>query len=165
MRLQDLGFAKDGAFIVGPHRYTLWRGIEFAKPYVNIVMLNPSTADGSKDDPTIRKCRSFVLAQGFSSFVVTNLFAFRTSSPSMIPKNVDEAVGPENDFQIAKAAADAQVILCAWGNHGGLHGRAERVKEILRSSTRPMRALGITKVGEPRHPLWTSLGGDWVPFK
>ena len=40
----------------GKYRYTLGRVWDADKPLLLFVMLNPSTADSYKNDPTVRRC-------------------------------------------------------------------------------------------------------------
>ncbi|TMF61888.1 MAG: DUF1643 domain-containing protein, partial [Chloroflexi bacterium] len=59
------------------YRYRLWRRWDGARPVVAFVMLNPSTADARRDDPTIRRCIGFAKSWGFGGVEVVNLFAYR----------------------------------------------------------------------------------------
>ena len=43
----------------GKYRYHLWRRIAQGERVATFIMLNPFTADGCVDDPTIRKCMGF----------------------------------------------------------------------------------------------------------
>lgn len=113
------------------------------------VMLNPSTADAAQDDPTIRRCIGFSQAWGYGSLVVVNLFALRSTSPKALYASSDR-VGPENDRHIADAATTADLVVCAWGNHGALGGRAFEVYRLL---PRP-HYLRLTKAAQPEHPLY-----------
>lgn len=63
------------------YRYALWRRWSDAPP-VLFVMLNPSTANESQDDPTIRRCISFAKQWGHGGIIVGNLFAFRSPYPT-----------------------------------------------------------------------------------
>lgn len=137
------------------------------------VMLNPSTADGNQDDPTIRRCMNFAKRFGFDRLDVVNLFAWRATSPKDLMK-----VGPERDpcgidnQQAFQAALDsAGMVVCAWGAHGTHLGQdqtalgwIEDCLEILRDEGRdvPLVALGLTKDGHPRHPLY--LPNDAQPM-
>lgn len=64
-------------------------------------MLNPSKADASIDDPTLRRCISFAKFWDYGSLIVVNLFAFRTASPLEL-KKVDDPVGKQNDRYLKK---------------------------------------------------------------
>lgn len=66
----------------GQYRYLLWRRIGHGEARVGFCMLNPSTADASADDPTIRKCCGFARQWGFDVVEVVNLFAWRRTRRS-----------------------------------------------------------------------------------
>lgn len=121
-------------------------------------MLNPSTADEEKNDPTIRKCCEYTEAWGYKKLVVTNLFAFRSPTPaSLYDKPFDEVVGPENNSYIEEIAKRAGLVVCAWGNHGGLHGRGARVRQHFMSNHGieiVHHYLKLNNSGEPSHPLY-----------
>jgi hypothetical protein len=132
------------------YRYALWRRWSDG-PQVLFVMLNPSTADESIDDPTIRRCIAFAKAWGFGSLAVGNLFALRTPSPKVLRQS-RAPVGETNDSWLKKLQASSTLSLAAWGNHGKFQNRGASVKHLLAN----VHTLGITKVGEPRHPLYVS---------
>ena len=118
------------------------------------VMLNPSTADAVKEDPTIRRCVGFARSWGYGSLSVVNLFAFRATDPSDLLSAVD-AVGPENDRHIVKECSQANLTVLAWGNPPrSLTARASEVLAVLLESGIPAVCLGLTKQGMPRHPLY-----------
>lgn len=118
------------------------------------VMLNPSTADALKDDPTIRRCIGFARDWGFSSLAVVNLFAYRTKLPQdLAPLEAAKAIGPGNDEWIDEQTAKADLIVAGWGVNGEQHGRDAAVMEIL-ARRGSVYALGLTKRGHPMHPLY-----------
>lgn len=130
------------------------------------VMLNPSTADGEQDDPTIRRCVSFAKGLGYDRLDVVNLFAYRATKPADLLKlnHTDEPWGVDNERQIARALDRAGLIICAWGAHGGHLSQDETVLGWLESHNHrdaPIAALGLTQDGKPRHPLY--LPGHSVP--
>lgn len=141
------------------YRYSLWRCWDSRRARILWVMLNPSTADGAVDDPTIRRCKAFSCRWGFGSLTVVNLFAFRTSTPAALHLHHDP-VGPENDQHILSACGLAQTIIAAWGVHGGRRGRIVTAMVAKRYQGR-IECLGVTKNGSPRHPLY--LHHDTVP--
>lgn len=135
------------------------------------VMLNPSTADGKEDDPTIRRCVGFAKSWGYDRMEVVNLFAYRATDPRnlLALKHSDEPWGIDNQSKIYRAM-DKSVnrIVCAWGAHGTHLGQGETVlgwiedyAEFL-DETPEIVALGLTKDGQPRHPLY--LAKDATPF-
>ena len=59
----------------GRYRYSLWRAWSPYHPRIAFVLLNPSTANEQRNDPTIRRCMGFARAWNFGSMEVVNLFA------------------------------------------------------------------------------------------
>lgn len=138
----------------GRYRYWLTRTWGTLRPAC-FIMLNPSTADASVDDPTIRRCIGFAKAWGCSGITVVNLFAFRATDPKKMKAVNFDAIGPENDRHIKICVASAGITVCAWGAHGGFLGRDQEVKKIARSAGSLItQCLGRTKDGYPKHPLY-----------
>lgn len=133
----------------GRYRYCLWREWDATLPVVAFVLLNPSTADASRDDPTIRRCLGFARTWGFGRLEVVNLFALRATDPSALRQAADP-VGPRNDEHLRRTVRAADRVVAAWGNGGRLHGRGD---QVMRWLDRPM-VLGWTKARQPRHPLY-----------
>lgn len=134
------------------YRYVLWRN--FVPDPVDPclwVMLNPSTADEYQDDPTVRRCQQFSRQWGHDACRVVNAFAFRSTKPAAI-EIVSDPVGPENDVHLAREAAGASRIVCAWGVHGAFEGRSASVRALF--ANRECWCFGLTKNGEPLHPLY-----------
>lgn len=115
-------------------------------------MLNPSTADASIDDPTIKRCIGFGRIWGFSEIYVVNLYAFRTSKPKELWKSNDP-VGLENDKFLKELAGKYKNIVCAWGGNAK-NDRAIEVANILKESGANLWSFGVTQKGHPKHPLY-----------
>lgn len=149
----------------GRYRYQLTRywGNGYFLPFV---MLNPSTADASNDDPTIRRCMEFARREGFGGIVVSNLCAWRSPSPDDLDKASDP-IGPLNvDYLrgLARAAAIAKApIVCAWGVHGAGRGDVETRGLFVGEGAR-LVCLGKTAAGHPRHPLYVKGDTPLVPL-
>lgn len=139
------------------YRYVLWRQWGQAmKPYVMFIGLNPSTADDTQNDPTVRRCIGFAHDWGYPAMCMTNLFAYRATDPNDMKSN-DEPVGEKNDYWLKKIAEGADLIVAAWGVHGQYLDRGAAVEKIIPA----LHCLGTTKQGDPRHPLY--LPGDSKP--
>lgn len=140
-------------------------GAPFGEPKIcAFVMLNPSTADGETDDPTIRRCVNYCKAWGYERLEVVNLFAYRATDPAVILK-MDagtDPVGYENQEIVEEVARDADLIVCAWGAHGSHLGQADTLLGWTEHVAAKRRALGLTQDGQPRHPLY--LKADSLPF-
>ncbi len=133
----------------GCYRWTLTRRWG-PGPTAAWIMLNPSRADATTDDPTLRRVIAFAQTAGFGQIRVTNLYAWRSPSPSVLRRVVD-AVGISNDQAILDAAAGAEVIVVAWGTHAD-PARAATVLQLL--DHRTLWCLGQTRGGQPSHPLY-----------
>jgi hypothetical protein len=142
----------------GTYRYALWRRWA-AGPQVLFVMLNPSTADKQRDDPTIRRCIGFAARWGYGAVAVGNLFAFRTPSPDVL-RQAAHPVGRANDRWLERLAAESSRLIAAWGNDGAFLGRDAQVRELLG----PLYALALTRLGQPRHPLYLPGRAKPVPW-
>lgn len=135
------------------YRYTLWRrwaALEReACAYAMFVGLNPSTADETNDDPTVRRCIGFAQAWGFAGLCMTNLFAYRATDPANMLAQADP-VGEENDAYLRAMAEKASIVVAAWGVHGAHRGRGAAVGKLLPQ----LHYLKLTKHGHPAHPLY-----------
>ena len=145
----------------GKYRYRLWRIWDQNKPMVGFCMLNPSTADASVDDPTIRRLIGFAKAWGYGGFYVVNLFALRSPKPVLL-KTAADPIGPVNDLHIAKCVSLIEILICAWGAHGSFMGRDRLVAQMLPSEK--LYALHINADGSPKHPLYIKGDAKPVPF-
>lgn len=120
---------------------------------VNFIMLNPSTADEYKNDPTVERCERRAREWGYRRLIVTNLFAFRATDPREM-KAAADPVGRENDAAIVAAAKESDLVIAAWGNHGFHLGRADVVRAALCSQRVRLKCLRVSKSGHPAHPLY-----------
>lgn len=118
-------------------------------PAVLFVGLNPSTADATKDDPTIRRCIGFAREWGYDRLHMANLFAFRATKPSDMMDAIDP-IGPENDKYLLTLKNDSALAVAAWGVHGTFRKRNQDVLEMLPQ----LHYLQLTKAGHPSHPLY-----------
>jgi len=131
------------------YRYTLWRRWAEGNGYAMFVCLNPSTADETEDDPTLRRCMGYASAWGLAAVCMTNLFAYRATKPKDM-KSAADPIGPDNDRYLRAIAKDAGVVIAAWGTHGAYRGRAHDARTLLHN----LHYLRLTKNGHPAHPLY-----------
>lgn len=151
----------------GQFRYRLWRRWEpgHTMPFV---MLNPSTADATEDDPTIRKCIGFAERHGYAGIEVVNLYAFRATKPADL-KRAGYPRGPENDRHIEEALRDScsGSVYCAWGANARGLSRPAEVMEIIKRQALIAQALKVTEDGVPCHPLMLAYDSEpvvlWKP--
>jgi hypothetical protein len=147
------------------YRYALWREWESGPTVRSFVVigLNPSTADESEDDPTIRRCIAFAKREGCGRLVMLNLFALRATDPRVM-KAHPEPVGIDNDGVIWRrtqpSLGDQPIVVAAWGVHGVHRDRDMRVRQFAP----PLVCFGVTKDGHPRHPLYLRADAPLVPY-
>lgn len=155
------------ACIDGPYRYWLERDwwtadmrdrerVPGQVDLLTFVMLNPSTADGEVDDPTIRRCIGFAEREGATAMHVMNLYALRATDPAELLTHPDP-VGVGNDEllkSIPKHHTRFKTVV-AWGAHK--MATPERVSVLTDAAAEvgtDLWCLGKTKSGAPRHPLY-----------
>jgi len=129
-------------------------------------MLNPSTADAFKLDPTVTRCVRFAQIWGADVLEVVNLFAFRSPSPKDLLRAIYRGDGPENDREILGACRGAYRVVAAYGAHGagiGQPARCDVVTEMLRDAGIALHCLARTDGGAfPKHPL--ARGKHFIPY-
>ncbi len=142
----------------GTFRYLLSRMWDPSKPVLMFVMLNPSTADAMKNDPTIMRCIFFARLFGYGGILVGNLFAYRATDPRDLKANGYQ-VGPDNDHWLKSMMVTTYLsggTLCyAWGAVAREH--PERVAEInamAKAHGLEPHCLKTMSDGTPRHPLY-----------
>ena len=140
-------------------RYLLWRRWDARGPVANFLMLNPSTADELKLDPTCARARAYAEAWGYGALIVTNIFGWRSTDPKAL-RQVKDPVGRGNDAAIVRAARESALVVCAWGNHGV--ERSSQVRELLRGID--LHVLKLTGAGEPGHPLYLKKSLKAAPW-
>lgn len=139
----------------GQYRYTLTRPALKPNPDLGTAafcMLNPSTADATVDDRTIRRCRGFAERWGCNGIIVVNLYALRSTDPRALWRH-PEPVGALNDYYLQNVAKECGGIVCAWGANAK-DKRVRAVVSLFRAAGAKLYCLGTTKDGHPRHPLY-----------
>jgi len=139
------------------YRYTLWRRWNEG-PYAMFIGLNPSTADETTDDPTVRRCIRFARDWGYGAMYMMNIFAIRATNPKVM-LNDPEPIGPDNDYWLRTVGRVAAIIVAAWGTHGRHMDRGKAVLHLFSD----VHCLKLTKDGIPGHPLY--LRADSQPFR
>lgn len=137
------------------YRYVLWRRWSSILPLLVIVGLNPSTADHTVDDNTIKKLIRMAKLNNFGGIMMVNLFAYRSTDPKGMLE-ADDPVGPHNMFYLGSVFHNAHTILCAWGKDGVHKGQDEDIMLMLDhvGERTKVCCLGINKNGTPKHPLY-----------
>jgi hypothetical protein len=153
--------------VLEDYRFLYWDVWNDRLPPLGVLMLNPSkagkiVAGKMLTDPTVTRCtiRAKRLQRG--GVIVGNLYGFIATDPKDM-KGVADPVGVLNDYYLRKMAELCPTILLAWGAHAE-KGRAALVTGMLQAH--PMKPvlkhLGLTKGGQPRHPLYIRLDATYL---
>lgn len=143
------------------YRYRLWRTWDETRPPIAFIGLNPSTADATRDDPTIRRCTGFASSHGYGTLVMLNLFAWRSTDPRALASSPREGEA-ENEHWLDVERERCPAMVAAWGANALAAEQASRL-DLDRWG---LLCLGTTKHGHPRHPLYvraTQSLGPWKP--
>jgi hypothetical protein len=147
----------------GRYRQKLFRPLGGNGPLCMFVMLNPSKADATDNDPTVTRCVGYGRRWGCRGLYVGNLFDLVSTDPRIL-KNGGALRTPENDVALIDMARETiesgGKIIAAWGVHGRLFYRDENVRRLLRPIG-DLYCLRKTKNGSPSHPLY--LPADLLP--
>ena len=149
----------------GEYRYRLERDLGLFGPVGAFIMVNPSTADASLDDQTIRKVKGFAIRLGWTRVIVGIVFAFRATDISQLARAHDP-VGPKNLEYLHRILDDAECVVCAWGALQklpiGLRDQWSLVPDMATSLGKSLQCLGTVKDGHPKHPLLVSYSSPVV---
>ena len=161
-RISDLAYDKSAVFSsCRDYRYVLKRiwaeDVELAKLAV-FIGLNPSTADETVDDPTVRRCFTYAHDWGCPGMIMLNIFAVRATDPKVMLAH-ESPIGKSNDQWLVEMTTGKEIVVACWGAHGTHMRRGEEVCRLLRH--RELKHFGLTKQGQPRHPLY--LAKDLKP--
>jgi hypothetical protein len=142
------------------YRYELGRCWSPNLPTMLVAGLNPSTANETANDPTIRRCLAFAAREHCGTLLMVNAFAWRATEPAELLAAAD-AVGPENNAAIADARDRALIHVAAWGKpHPRLRWRLGNLTQF------PWRAFKLTDDGlYPRHPLYLRADCPLVMYR
>lgn len=145
------------------YRYLLRRRLSKGNKVLLIIGLNPSTADGTKDDATVRRCAGFAERMDYNILTVVNLFALRSTDPHKL-KQTEHPIGRLNDAWIVRVARKAHKIVLAWG--AGADWAPERSDQLLSLlAHHDLYCFGTTQSGAPRHPLYLRGDAELVRFR
>lgn len=151
----------------GLYRYLLEHDFGGTGPVISLGMVNPSKADGEKNDPTMTKVDGFAMRMGASKVLVWNLCALINKDVKALAIAADP-IGPENDAYIAKAIKGADIHIVAWGPLSKLpkplRTRWHAVVDVLNEAGAKPMCWGTAPDGQPRHPLMLAYATPLVPW-
>ncbi len=155
------------------YRYGLLVQWDDYKPIMVWCMLNPSTADEDKNDPTIERCERRARKAGYGGIYILNIFAFRATDPKDM-KVASDPQGYYNDLTIVSVIqtyCDLNTtkqninVHCGWGTHGSYRGRGKEVLGIIKQMGAIPVCLTQNANGSPKHPLYCSYELNFKPME
>ena len=141
----------------GLFRYRLERDTGGGGEIVAAILgVNPSTADATVNDQTIRKDLGFAARLGWRRIIKGNLFAYRSTDIRAL-RTIHDPIGPDNDAHLDQIMRDADVVVAAWGAKNKLpdhlQSRYRKIIQIADRVGKPLMCWGVCSDGSPRHPL------------
>lgn len=154
----------------GQYRYRLERDVQAEGKVFAFFGVNPSTADASLDDATVRKWRGFTLRNGGSRFIVGNVFSYRSTDVKELGRLVDTVPlrGDDHHHHIRQIIAEADVLIPCWGGLAklpkSLRSYPASLLGLLLKSGKPIEHFGVTGCGQPKHPLMLGYDTQLTPW-
>lgn len=153
----------------GKFRFRLERDVSlYGKTYA-FFGINPSTADATINDATVRKWIGFVTRWGGWRFIVGNVSPARsTDVKGLATILVSNDVWQQNIDHIKAIAAEADILVPCWGDQKKaprhLADDFATVLRVLRATGKPVMTFGLTKDGHPKHPLMLGYDTELRPM-
>jgi hypothetical protein len=141
----------------GKYRYVLSRIWDETKPMAMCIGLNPSTANGVKDDHTIRLLIKYIGQLGFGGFYMCNVYALISSKPEVLTSSPDPVAN--NAHWLNVTAFKSQTIIFCWGSFSQAEWRGKQLAKLFPDA----KCFGKTANGSPWHPRHMGYIKDYVP--
>lgn len=144
------------------------------RPTIAFGLHNPSIADGEVMDPTWRRGIGYATRWDAGKVVYVNPWAAVATKPKYL-WTMDDPIGPDNDIHIQAVAREVAetggFFVFAWGAisppwhaHAAAIKRLGEFETMVRDICPDIRALGVTKDGHPRHPLYLRADAQPEPW-
>ncbi len=152
----------------GSYRWILKRELLTGKKTVVFIGLNPSKANARHSDKTLIRIINFCSRWDYKNIYIINLFGMISTSPIQLLKSNDP-IGSRNDLITIKSLnfwrenTNCDLWL-GWGDKGQFNGRDREVLKLIKkfsalksndnNYSKRVLSLGLSKKGNPRHPLY-----------
>lgn len=150
------------------YRYRLDRTVGMEGPVYAFFGVNPSTADANTDDATVRKWIGFTKVWGGSRFIIGNVFAYRATDVNALA-SVGDPFGDDIGDHTTDIISDADILVPCWGNTSKVPPKLQFAFDVLMdalvSSGKPVMHFGLTKSGDPKHPLMLAYSTPLTPWE
>jgi hypothetical protein len=140
------------------YRYCLWRIWNLELPKICFIGLNPSTANETKNDATIRRVISFAKSWGYGGVYMLNCFPYISTNPDDLK---DFGNTETNDYWIKKTSLETKEMIFAWGNFEVAKIRGLELSELYPDAN----CLAKNKNGSPKHPLYVANNIQRIKYK
>jgi len=148
------------------YRYNLWRIWDESKPYVMFIGLNPSTANETEPDPTIKSVIRIATNNGYGGVFMMNCFPLVSSDPIALYEfyatEIFHSHFLTNNVRLKQVSERCESVVAAWGNFDIVKD-TERDKQLM-DMFPDMMALKINKNGSPKHPLYCKSDSKLIDF-
>lgn len=152
------------------YRYALGRVWNEDTPLLVAVCLNPSTATHKVADPTLKKLCHYARRDHFGGVWLANAFAFRATDPAELDRahraGID-VVGRDTTT-VMRMMIEGPLMAKAVGGWGRARWAWMRHRfKFLRAlgSLRYWHCWGVTKDGNPKHPLYLKNTAPLIEFR
>lgn len=129
-------------------RYYLIRQWDSRKPMLMFIGLNPSTANETENDPTIRRIIGFAKSWGYGGIYMTNLFSYVSTDPNAL-KTSGEDIGINNEH-LLRCSKKCEKVVFSWGC---FKQHKQRMKYVINMFPESY-CIDMSKEGYPKHPLY-----------
>jgi hypothetical protein len=149
-------------------RYRLEREVQARGVVAALFGVNPSTADATINDQTIKKEIGFAQRNDWRRILKGNVFGFRSTDVSALA-DVRDPFGPDNDQHLDQIIADADILVPCWGSRAKLprrlHPAVDALKVRLFAAGKPILVFGLCESGDPMHPQMLAYATKLVPWE
>ena len=161
------------------YRWILKRELPSGKKTIIFIGLNPSKANSSYEDKTLIRIINFCSKWNYKNIYIINLFGLISKSPFQLSKSKDPIGGMNDLITLITLEFWRKNINCdlwlGWGDKGQLNGRDREILQIIKNLSNlksiennysnRILSLGISKKGNPRHPLYMPNESFLKPFE
>ena len=134
------------------HRLCLWRIWDESKPFLQLIGLNPSTANETAPDPTIRRIIQLAKFNGYGGIYMTNLFTVISANPDILENYNGHSSWLYDRDILLSVKLKCKDVAFVWGNFKVARNRAADC--IWEFSHCNALCFGRNKNGSPKHPLY-----------
>lgn len=144
------------------YRYALWRIWDEAKPLAMFIGLNPSTANESDNDPTVKSVGRICKHNGYGGFYMMNCFPYISTDPAKLKDGLTLDTNTKNIEKLKEIGYACKDVVFAWGSFKEVD---EYTSGLLAYLFPNAKALYINQNGSPKHPLYCKSESTLIAFR